>query len=517
MSSYIRPIVVALGVLGAPIALANPLKVNLKTLSGLTIDKIFQSNAQGCTSITAVYLKGGNSVTGSVPDQSDIRSCGIDGFTPADITPAEAINARDHQFLQSKNEPTILDFGSPQKTVVVVNSLQKIPALEDGIKRTVWGSHSNDTSNFPQGWTMATLNTIWKRGVVDPKECQSELNADDYSAQYTFPKKGFRFIALYANGSISIFKTVDNLSWNIENDAQLNVSGWQSLEEESDAVLAPTCTSGVRANAGEDKSGPLGKNLCFKATNSIAPAQGQIVSYGWDADDNGSIDITGESACIQCDTNKTGKLRLYVTDQCGCVDTDAASFTCSSDGNSANGEAGETRRPRRDRHANADESREEADVSREQDADEEVAYEEEDDRINEPVENENAATSIPFPDLAQENEGQNASNISGMVGNGDPSTGFGANGGVGQNSQSSYNSGNSQGFNNGMSFGSAFPNSYGNARSSTTVSSKTTPPIFPSFRSSGCTTTGNEPFLWLFFIIQGLARVWRAKRRSLTF
>jgi hypothetical protein len=302
--------------------------LNLQTLSGLTVNKIFQSNTTICSKILGSYVEGGNGQTGLANDQSSSSTCGI-GSTPDSVTPEVAIDSLDHIYLNSDTEPTVLDFGSPQKTVVVFDAIIEQPVPQKALERTVWGSNSSNIDNFPRGWTMATLNTIWKLGWTDPAICQPGPNSDDYSGQYTFVEEGFRYIALFADASVSIFNNRAYNTWNPVNDDRPHEPGWQSNIESTDAVGAPICSvTTVIADAGEDQEGTVGETICFSGANTKVAKGTSTVTMGWDLDDDGAIDLNHTVACIVCDEVKSGELFLFVTEQCGCADTDSVLFSC---------------------------------------------------------------------------------------------------------------------------------------------------------------------------------------------
>lgn len=306
--------------------LAKPINIDLETIKKITRAQSYPFNTQSCQSNLATYIKGGNGKTGTTYEQNQDDTCGI-GFFPSSFTSTKAISERDQIFLQSNTVPTVVDFGSRTKTVVVFSAITRMPAIEHAINKTVWGSDTGDISSFPNGWNMATLTAVWEKVPQEKEICKEHTHGDDYGTQYSFRKRGHRYIAIFANSSVSIYKTPEHSSWNIEHDDHPHVTGWQSQEEETDAVAAPFCTSIPKANAGPDKHGGLGDELCFKSLKSRANINKEV-TIAWDIDDNGTIDKTDEEVCIKCSGLKTGKMRLYISDQCGCIDTDAVNYSC---------------------------------------------------------------------------------------------------------------------------------------------------------------------------------------------
>ena len=67
---------------------------------------------------------------------------------------------------------------SAVNTAIVFVAVDHAPFPEEGIESTVWGSDSCDIANFPTGWTLATLTTIYAKGWEDPVGCQGQDNAD---------------------------------------------------------------------------------------------------------------------------------------------------------------------------------------------------------------------------------------------------------------------------------------------------------------------------------------------------
>jgi hypothetical protein len=290
------------------------------TLAGLTVDKVLS-----CPFTFGTYVTGGNAATGVVPAPGN--QCGLSFQTDSPfIDPGVALNTLDHHWLQSSVTPKVVDFGAPVNSAFVFVAVDHGPFPEEGIESTVWGSNSSDISTFPTGWTRATLTTIWKRGWEDPVECQGQDNSDDFVGQYSFPGTGFRFLAVHANFSISIFNDASHTSWESAGDDS-GVPGWQSAEDETDAVGTPTCDgNAVIAEAGPDQTGTVGGQVCFDGSNSTGV--GGIATFGWDLTGDGVVDATGPTACRPCTQAESGTVTLFVTNACGCVASDTAHFTC---------------------------------------------------------------------------------------------------------------------------------------------------------------------------------------------
>ncbi len=294
-----------------------------QTLAALTVDSVFP-----CTFTLGSYCTGGSGLNGISP--SVPGACGLSWLIDNATTPAVALDSLDHRWLQSTTVPKVVDFGAPINTAVVFVAVDNGSFPEEGIESTVWGSNTCDISTFPNGWTMGTLTTIWKRGWEDPVACQGLDNADDFTGQYSFPGAGFRYIAVHADYSVSIFDDPTHTTWSsFFDDSPL--PGWQSHDDEIDAIGTPTCTPGqVVADAGPPQTANVGGQVCFDAINSTAGSG--IASYGWDLDGDGAIDVSGPQACVSCTQGSVGQVTLFVTDACGCVDSTVANYTCVDSG-----------------------------------------------------------------------------------------------------------------------------------------------------------------------------------------
>ncbi|HEX7838516.1 MAG TPA: hypothetical protein VF469_13670 [Kofleriaceae bacterium] len=291
-----------------------------QTLAGLTVDATLS-----CPFRLGSWVSGG-ALTGIAPAGFPMEQCGLSNTVIPEAR-ADAINKLDHHWLQTTGDPIVIDMGGPVNTAFVFPSVDHGPFPEEGIESTVWGSNSPSTAGFPAGWTLGSLTTIWKRGWEDPAVCQGQDNADDFTGEYSFPGAGFRYIALAANGSISIFDDPSHTSATIFGDDFSEVPGWQSDDNEIDAVGTAVCDAGaVVANAGPDQSSVAPKQICFDG--SASAAAGGIATLSWDLNGDGIVDATGPTACIPCAADGQGDVRLFVTNQCGCGASDTAHWTC---------------------------------------------------------------------------------------------------------------------------------------------------------------------------------------------
>lgn len=301
---------------------ANPAAcviTDLQTLEGLTVDATIS-----CPFRLGTWVSGG-SQGGIAPAGFPANQCGL-SFTLTGVSQPAAINALDHQWLQTTGAPIVMDMGGRVNTAFVFPSVDHAPFPEEGIESTVWGSDSPSIAGFPAGWTLGSLTTIWKRGWDDPAVCRGQDNADDFTGEYSFPGAGFRYIAVYAAGSISIFHDPGHTDWTATGD-DFSIQGWQTDDNEIDAVGTAVCAAGaVVASAGPDQSSVAPQQICFDG--SASSAAGGIATLSWDLDGDGVVDATGATACIPCTADGQGDVTLFVTDGCGCGASDTAHWTC---------------------------------------------------------------------------------------------------------------------------------------------------------------------------------------------
>jgi len=271
------------------------------------------------------YVTGGDGLTGVAPSNYPAQPCGLSNKR-LDLEPAAALAAADHLWLASFETPKVFDFGAPVKTAIVLVAVDHEPFPEEGIESTVWGSATPDISAFPAGWELATLSTIWKQGWEEPAECEPGDNADDFVGQYTFPSDGFRYIAVHANYSITIFDDATHATWNAERDDS-ELPGWQSDDDEIDAVGTPVCAAGsVVVDAGPDIAAPLGSTTCIQGS---ALSVAGIRQLAWDLDGDGDVDATGAEGCVPCSGIGERSATLFALDEAGCAASDTASVSCS--------------------------------------------------------------------------------------------------------------------------------------------------------------------------------------------
>jgi hypothetical protein len=270
------------------------------------------------------YVSGGDNTTGVAPALFPATVCGLSNRVLNGLLPADMMAAVDHQWLASYETPTVVDFGIPVNTVLILPSVEHPPFPEGGIEGTVWGSNSPDTASFPQGWQLATLNAIWNQGWEEPPQCEPGDNSDDFVGQYTFPDAGFRYVAHHANFSVTIFEDPSHQTWTELQDRNADVAGWQSENSELDAIAAPACTQGsVSVDAGPDVTARLGETPCLQGT-----ADPGVTQLAWDVDGDNEVDVTGAEGCVPCDTVGTRTATFFGLDGDGCAGTDSAVVTC---------------------------------------------------------------------------------------------------------------------------------------------------------------------------------------------
>lgn len=180
------------------------------------------------------YVSGGTDI-GSSPE------CGV-GFLaggPGDL--AQAASHLDRQWIHLGDPdpaPVIWDFGSGGTSLVYVfPSIDLPPFPEEALEFTVWGSN-NLEAPFPDGWELGMLHKIYERGWAEkPLGCQEPVDSDDLVSLWGFSQR-YRYVAVWANFSISIYDDFTHLSWATNDNGFF--SGWQSSEAEIDAVAAPS-------------------------------------------------------------------------------------------------------------------------------------------------------------------------------------------------------------------------------------------------------------------------------------
>ncbi|VAW64912.1 hypothetical protein MNBD_GAMMA09-805, partial [hydrothermal vent metagenome] len=214
----------------------------------------------------------------------------------------------------------IMDFTTPQDTIAVFPVVDHTPFPEEGIEYTVWGS--NDPSAlFPDGWTLGTLVSIYTQGYVQSPQCAGQNESDDYAGLYTFAS-AVQYVRVRAANSISIFKTPAHIAWSTTLDNGTE-PGWQSIEGEIDSVGAMSCSVKPAANAGADISGRTGEPIQFDASST----PGNILTYGWDLDNDSEIDFTGMNPTHIFNAGFDQDVTLYAVNDQGCVGVDTVRVT----------------------------------------------------------------------------------------------------------------------------------------------------------------------------------------------
>ena len=294
---------------------------DVETLNALTVDALLPDNY-----VLGSYVIGGRAGTWRAKSS---QGCGFsffgEGSDAASIT--AAANALDFWSMGSGfGSDGIWDLGEALSTVTVLPLIDHAPFPQEGIEYTIWGSDDPDAT-FPEGWSLATLVTIYSQGWADNATvCGGGVNIDDYAGLYTFGQDQFRYIRLKADNSITIFDTPEHTTYSISGDNS-GLPGWQSVESEIDGVVGMVCDVPPQANAGIDILGVTRDSIIFDGTNS----QGNIVTYGWDLDNDSEVDLIGDSPEHIFNAGFDGDVSLYVVDDKGCVGTDTVHVTIGLD------------------------------------------------------------------------------------------------------------------------------------------------------------------------------------------
>lgn len=297
---------------------------DIQTLSSLMVDDMVPSLYR-----LATYVHGGNGVVGVSPADYPANSCGL-SYTTVAMTPAAAIAAPDHYWIQSEFHPKVVDFTTPVNEVLVFVSIDHEPYPYEGLESTIWGSNSASTSDFPEGWTKGTLTTIYAKGWEEPAACALEDNSDDMTRLYVFPDgQEFRYVATQARYSLTLFEDPDHDSWPDTFDRS-PLPGWQSFDDEIDAIGTPedcNLTDVVASTVTTAQTGFIGDEFCFDGSTSTA-VHG-IASIGWDFQGDGDIDAPVPTACFTCEKEMTTSAQLFVTDVHGCSASTSVSVQCT--------------------------------------------------------------------------------------------------------------------------------------------------------------------------------------------
>lgn len=177
-----------------------------------------------------VFLSGGNGVSGTVPGNEWT-------FTIDLVFDPTAGNAPDNRWVQIETAPGFWDLSTPTSSVFLFPSVDHGPVPYEGVESTVWGSN-DPNATFPDNWTLGTLTRIYNEGQVD---YMTARESDDYASLWTFPGT-FRYIAVYANGSIQLSPQpvlIPGPPTN-DNDNCPDPTKWCSDDAEIDAIARPT-------------------------------------------------------------------------------------------------------------------------------------------------------------------------------------------------------------------------------------------------------------------------------------
>ncbi|MHB8728667.1 MAG: carboxypeptidase-like regulatory domain-containing protein [Sulfuricaulis sp.] len=290
---------------------------DVQTLSGLYVNSVVPNNyALGS------YVSGGRPgfVVGS-------PACPLSWF-PAGSDVAGALSKLERLTgpnslgaQPSSGNDIIMDMGQTFSSITVFPQIDHDPFPNEGIEYTVWGSN-DPNAVFPDGWRLATLVSIYRQGYVQTPSCGGQNETDDYAGLYTFGLNSYRYVRVRADYSITIFNTPDHTTWSGTFDDS-GEPGWQSSEAEIDAVGGMVCDVKPTANAGPDIVGLTGQVIQFNGSAS----QGNILTYGWDINGDGVIDLTGPSPSYVFTGEVDRDVTLMVVDNRGCVGTSTTHVT----------------------------------------------------------------------------------------------------------------------------------------------------------------------------------------------
>ena len=300
-------------VFAAPaIAATSYVVTDVESLDKLTVDATVT-----CPIDFSVLISGADASTavGRAPSAGE---CGLDYVLTPGVTPVDATATTDHLWAQPVSLPFVLDLVKPSDRVFVFNAADHLPFPEEGIEWTVWASDTPDATSFPSGWTLGELCAIFRQGWTEPLDgtgqplCPGD-DADDYVGLYSWTR-AYRFVAIYANFSITIFTDQAHTLWSAAGDDDGATPGWQSTEAELDAVgrpLGPPPTIDV----GPDLSICKGLSQTF----SLSATGGTIYKYAWDTDGDGVADASGATVTRQFDVVGTYTMSVDVIGACGCA------------------------------------------------------------------------------------------------------------------------------------------------------------------------------------------------------
>ncbi len=263
----------------------------------------------------ATYLSGGSESVGYS------NSCDF-GYFMEPGSSADSLAAADLNWTQSGAGGLLFSLPYPTVTVVVFPSIDHGPFPNEGIEYTVWGSDTGDLTNFPTGWDMATLATIYREGWQDacPGNGPGE-ESDDFAGLYGFHDSLKNYILVLPSGSITIYEDPTYATWIAEGDDGSD-PGWQSADFEIDAVGIPDCAGGVVAVAG-DVGGLVGELLTLDGSGSL----GTIATFGWDLNQDFAVDLSGSVVEYAFAAPGSYLVGLSVVGEDGCSDFDEITVT----------------------------------------------------------------------------------------------------------------------------------------------------------------------------------------------
>ncbi|HFD81012.1 MAG TPA: hypothetical protein ENK05_11580, partial [Gammaproteobacteria bacterium] len=288
---------------------------DLQTLSGLAVDELVPPNRVA-----------GRYVAGAVPGLVfDAPSCALSAVSAAGDLPA-AIAAPDHRAIRAApDQDIVMDLEQPYDSVTVLPQVDGLPVPQEGIEFTLWGS-DDPQAPFPDGWTPATLVSIYTRGWQVDAACNGATESDDYAGLYSFGPQAFRYVRVRADASLTLFDTPAQTDWQPTGD-EGGEPGWQSTSAEIDAVAGMQCAVKPVADAGADILGVTGDTIRFDASAS----SGVKLRYGWDIDGDRAIDLIGINPGKVFTAGFDGDVTLYAIDERGCVGTDRVRVTIGLD------------------------------------------------------------------------------------------------------------------------------------------------------------------------------------------
>lgn len=296
---------------------------DVETLSQLVVDDFAPSQYR-----LATFVLGGNGVVGVSPEGYPDEVCSLTNAR-IDLPPEAALAAPDHYWVQGELDAKVFDFATPVNRVLLFSSIDHAPIEYEGAESTVWGSDDPSIAGWPNGWTRATLTTIYEKGWEENAVCAGAPETDDRTKLYVFPGgRQFRYVASFARYSVTIFETPAHDSWSDLFDRS-PIPGWQSLDDETDAMGTPeNCLpTDVTAEATTFRpTGFIGDEFCLDGSSSRA-FHG-IATLGWDFENDGAIDATTPSACFTCDHEFTADAQLFVTDVHGCTANASVRIEC---------------------------------------------------------------------------------------------------------------------------------------------------------------------------------------------